>query len=116
MRWGVIEGDSRAGAMYAFPQITLPPNAVAAATERGLVPDVFYCLELLSQTVAMLWHLVLWSASMLVQGICVVPGSGFGQAPGTWHFRTTFLPAEDKISQVTDRLGSFHQNFMAKYR
>ena len=30
-------------------------------------------------------------------GICVVPGSGFGQAEGTAHFRTTILPPTDKI-------------------
>ena len=23
------------------------------------------------------------------KGVCVVPGSGFGQRPGTWHFRYT---------------------------
>ena len=32
--------------------------------------DAYYCLELLRQT-----------------GVCVVPGSGFGQKEGTWHFR-----------------------------
>jgi hypothetical protein len=31
-------------------------------------------------------------------GICVVPGSGFGQKDGTYHFRTTFLPPEDKVT------------------
>jgi len=32
--------------------------------------DMYYCLEFLRQ-----------------KGVCVVPGSGFGQKPGTWHFR-----------------------------
>ena len=32
--------------------------------------DMYYCLEFLRQ-----------------KGVCVVPGSGFGQIPGTWHFR-----------------------------
>ena len=32
--------------------------------------DMYYCLEFLRQ-----------------KGVCVVPGSGFGQMPGTWHFR-----------------------------
>ena len=35
------------GAMYAFPQITLPPKAVAAADAAGKVPDTFYALALL---------------------------------------------------------------------
>lgn len=70
-----------AGAMYAFPRITLPPGRT----------DEEYCLALLERT-----------------GICVVPGSGFGQVPGTAHFRTTILPPTDKIRLVVDRLAAFH--------
>ena len=32
--------------------------------------DEYYCLTFLRET-----------------GVCVVPGSGFRQLPGTWHFR-----------------------------
>lgn len=60
------------GAMYSFPQIRLPSKALAAAAAAGKAPDVFYCLRLLEAT-----------------GISTVPGSGFGQAPGTFHLRTT---------------------------
>ena len=45
----------------------------------------------------------------------MVPGSGFGQVEGTFHFRTTFLPSEDKINAVAFRLGAFHCEFMDKY-
>ena len=62
------------GAMYCFPRITLPPAAIDAARSMGKCPDVMYCLELLNET-----------------GISCVPGSGFKQAPGTFHFRTTIL-------------------------
>lgn len=48
-------------------------------------------------------------------GICVVPGSGFGQEEGTYHFRTTFLPQEDQIDAVITRMKTFHNNFMAQY-
>ena len=41
----------------------------------------------------------------------MVPGSGFGQLPGTWHFRTTILPPEDEIDLVVQRLGEFHARF-----
>jgi aspartate/methionine/tyrosine aminotransferase len=75
------------GAMYAFPSIELPPG----------VSDAEYCLALLEET-----------------GICVVPGSGFGQAPGTWHFRTTILPPLDRIEAVVERLGAFHRRFVAR--
>lgn len=63
------------------------------------VPDTFYALALLEAT-----------------GIVVVPGSGFGQKEGTWHFRTTFLPPEDEMAGVVDRMAVFHSDFMAKYK
>lgn len=70
-----------AGAMYAFPRITLPAGR----------KDEEYCLALLEQT-----------------GVCVVPGTGFGQIPGTAHFRTTILPPTTKIETVVERLAAFH--------
>jgi aspartate/methionine/tyrosine aminotransferase len=82
-----IEGISCnviAGAMYAFPSITLPPGRT----------DSEYAMALLEQT-----------------GICVVPGSGFGQAEGTAHFRTTILPPTEKLQQVVKALGEFHRNY-----
>ncbi|KAL8276421.1 hypothetical protein RQP46_011173 [Phenoliferia psychrophenolica] len=85
------------GAMYLFPTITVPPRAAEAAKAKNMAPDAFYALELLEAT-----------------GICVVPGSGFGQVPGTWHLRTTFLApgTEDFV----ERLKKFHQRFMDEYR
>lgn len=85
------------GAMYLFPTISLPPKAIAAAKAAGQSPDAFYSLRLLEAT-----------------GICVVPGSGFGQKPGTWHFRTTFLApgTEDFVR----RLKKFHEDFMAEHK
>jgi len=86
------------GALYCFPRLTLPQKALDAADEKDMKPDVFYCMELLDNT-----------------GVCVVPGSGFHQYPGTLHFRTTFLPPEDKIDAVIERMSTFHRDFMAKY-
>jgi aspartate/methionine/tyrosine aminotransferase len=86
------------GAMYAFPRVTLPAGAVAAAHAQGVAPDVLFCLELLEHT-----------------NICVVPGSGFGQQPGTFHFRTTILPPEDDIDEVCARFAAFFRAFVAKY-
>merc|ERR1712042_84328 len=76
------------GAMYAFPQIHLPPKAIAAAQEAGQAPDVFYAFSLLEST-----------------GICVIPGSGFGQLPDTYHFRTTILPQEEMIKDAWKNKG-----------
>jgi len=83
------------GAMYLFPTITLPEKAVKAAEEAGKKPDEFYCLRMLDAT-----------------GICVVPGSGFGQKEGTWHFRTTFLPPG---TEWVGRMTKFHEDFLKEY-
>jgi aspartate/methionine/tyrosine aminotransferase len=93
-----VRSNTVEGAMYAFPSITLPAKAVEAAKAAGKVPDVFYCLALLDAT-----------------GICVVPGSGFGQREGTWHFRTTILPSEEAMEGVMQRFRKFHEEFMQKY-
>lgn len=97
-----LEGVSCAdiqGAMYAFPTITLPANAVAAAAQRGIEADDLYCRELLEAT-----------------GIVVVPGSGFWQMEGTFHFRTTILPPTDEMSKVVENLGAFHNGFLERYK
>jgi aspartate/methionine/tyrosine aminotransferase len=87
------------GAMYAFPKIVLPKKAVEEAKKLGKSPDLFYCLHLLNET-----------------GMCVVPGSGFGQKEGTFHFRTTFLPPEDQIDKVITNFKNFHEKFINKYQ
>lgn len=69
------------GAMYAFPSITLPEGKT----------DEEYCMALLEQT-----------------GVCVVAGSGFGQKPGSAHFRTTILPPTDQIEEVIAAIAAFH--------
>jgi aspartate/methionine/tyrosine aminotransferase len=76
-----IQCNVVAGAMYAFPRVSLPAGR----------SDADYCMALLEQT-----------------GICVVPGTGFGQIPGTAHFRTTILPPTPKIATVVERLAAFH--------
>ncbi len=82
--------------MYLFPTITLPQKAIDAAKEAGNAPDEFYCLNLLDKT-----------------GVCLVPGSGFGQKEGTLHFRTTFLaPGTDWIGRIV----KFHKEFLNQYR
>ena len=81
--------------MYLFPTVKIPQKAIDAAKEAERGPDEFYCLRLLDAT-----------------GICIVPGSGFGQKPGTLHVRTTFLaPGTDWVGRWTD----FHKEFMEKY-
>jgi len=103
-----IEGMSLSlpqGAMYGFVRFELPPEpgvdvAAMSADERRTYEagrDNDYCLALLEET-----------------GICVVPGSGFGQRPGTFHFRTTFLPPSDEIAELVGRLRTFHEKYVGR--
>lgn len=66
---------------------------------KNCTPDFFYCLNLLEQT-----------------GVCVVPGSGFGQRDGTFHFRITILPPVEKMRAVMGHIKEFHMAFMEKYK
>lgn len=91
-----VQCDKPQGAMYLFPSIKLPKGAVDAAAKEGRTPDEFYCMKLLDAT-----------------GICVVPGSGFGQQEGTLHFRTTFLAPG---TEWVDSMVKFHREFLDKYR
>ena len=95
--------DIPRGAMYAFVRFRLPAQKgvsveTMSADERRTYEagrDSDYCLALLEQT-----------------GICVVPGSGFGQRVGTLHFRTTFLPPRDEMESLVEHLKAFHQNYV----
>ncbi|KND90584.1 putative alanine aminotransferase, mitochondrial [Tolypocladium ophioglossoides CBS 100239] len=91
-----VECAEPQGAMYLFPTIRLPQKAIEAAAAEGCSADELYCMRLLEAT-----------------GICVIPGSGFGQAEGTLHFRTTFLaPGTEWVGSIV----KFHKEFMDKYR
>lgn len=91
-----VECAEPQGSMYLFPTVTIPPKAIEAAEKEKRTADEFYCLRLLEAT-----------------GVCLVPGSGFGQRDGTHHFRTTFLaPGTEWVGRIIQ----FHKEFMDKYR
>ncbi|CAF0870355.1 unnamed protein product [Rotaria sordida] len=87
------------GAMYAFPRIELPKKAIEHAKSKNMAPDAFYCFQLLEKT-----------------GICVVPGSGFKQSPGTHHFRTTILPPVDQMKDMVEKFRTFHLSFLREWK
>ncbi|OJJ45463.1 hypothetical protein ASPZODRAFT_26811 [Penicilliopsis zonata CBS 506.65] len=91
-----VECQEPQGSMYLFPTITLPAKAIEAAHAANRAPDEFYCLRLLDAT-----------------GVCVVPGSGFGQKANTLHFRTTFLAPG---TAWVERIVKFHAEFMEEYK
>jgi alanine-synthesizing transaminase len=69
-------------AFYAFPRIEV------AGT------DTEFVLALIRET-----------------GVVVVPGEGFGQAPGTKHFRMVFLPPEDVLRTALEKIAQFARDF-----
>ena len=76
------------GAFYAFPKVQLPDG----------IDDEQYVIELLEET-----------------GVLVVYGKGFGEKPGTNHFRIVFLPEEETLIRAYDLIAEFTQKFYRKY-
>jgi alanine-synthesizing transaminase len=66
------------GAFYAYPRIDIPED------------DEIFVKELIVQ-----------------KHVMVVHGSGFGQKPGTKHFRIVFLPDEATLSKAYAAIGEF---------
>lgn len=50
---------------------------------KGMEADAYYSLHLLENT-----------------GVCIVPGSGFGQRPGTYHFRSVLASRDEILAHV----------------
>ena len=76
-----IEGIScvkPGGAFYAFPKLEIEEN------------DDTFIKALIRET-----------------GVVVVPGDGFGQVPGTKHFRIVFLPPEEILERAYNQIGEF---------
>jgi alanine-synthesizing transaminase len=68
------------GAFYAFPRIAIPES------------DEIFVKELIRQ-----------------KHVMVVHGSGFGQKPGTQHFRIVFLPDEQTLTKAYAGIAEFIQ-------
>lgn len=74
------------GAFYAYPQLHMEQK------------DSHFVAELIKET-----------------GVVVVPGSGFGQVPGTQHFRVVFLPNEQILEKAYKNIGSFFEKYQNEY-
>ena len=74
------------GAFYAFPRLHIN------------TPDNVFVAELIRET-----------------GVVVVPGSGFGQRPGTNHFRVVFLPPEDVLMKAYNNIARFTEKFIEEH-
>ncbi|QIJ72864.1 aminotransferase class I/II-fold pyridoxal phosphate-dependent enzyme [Thermosulfuriphilus ammonigenes] len=71
------------GAFYAFPRINLD------------ISDRDFVCDLIRET-----------------GVVVVHGSGFGQRPGTAHFRVVFLPPEEVLEKAYARIREFMKRYL----
>ncbi|MBK7104006.1 MAG: aminotransferase class I/II-fold pyridoxal phosphate-dependent enzyme [Ignavibacteriae bacterium] len=74
------------GAFYAFPKLEIKNS------------DNHFVAELIKET-----------------GVVVVPGTGFGQVPGTNHFRLVFLPNEEILQKAYNKIGDFYQKYIEKF-
>ncbi len=74
------------GAFYAFPKIEL---------EQA---DVHFVIELMKET-----------------GVVLVHGTGFGQYPGTKHFRVVFLPNEQILEKAYKNIAGFLVQYKKKF-
>jgi len=74
------------GSFYAFPSIDIKNE------------DSHFVSELIKAT-----------------GVVVVPGSGFGQKPGSKHFRVVFLPQDDVLEKAYKNIGEFFIQYKEKF-
>jgi len=86
------------GAMYSYVSVQLPQKYVDHAKTQGKSADGLYCLEMLEKT-----------------GVVTVPGSGFGQKAGTYHYRMTILPEENLLDDVLTRFEKFHDEIRKQW-
>ncbi|XP_050194905.1 alanine aminotransferase 1-like [Myiozetetes cayanensis] len=87
------------GLILLPPPVVLIPNpSPFPGQAQNQAPDMFFCMRLLEET-----------------GICVVPGSGFGQREGTFHFRMTILPPTEKLQVLLEKLSSFYTKFVREF-
>ena len=87
------------GAMYGFPRIHFSQKFLDEAKKQGKQADFLYCMDMVNET-----------------GIMTVPGSGFGQSPGTYHFRiTNLVTPTERMMETLESLQKFNKRFHEKH-
>ncbi len=81
-----ISCESPGGAFYSFPKISIDNS------------DSHFVKELIRET-----------------GVVVVPGEGFGEMPGTKHFRAVFLANETLLEKAFKKIIAFYEMYKNKY-
>ncbi len=74
------------GAFYAFPRVHIKND------------DNHFVAELIKET-----------------GVVVVPGAGFGEEPGSKHFRLVFLPNEKTLEKAYEKIAEFTKKYFDRF-
>ena len=88
---GADDAVAEAAAAKCTPPPPLPQSEGAGA-------DEMWCISLMEAT-----------------GIVCVPGSGFGQKPGTFHARLTILPPDDMFDSMLLKMAEFQKNLYEEW-
>ncbi|XP_073231491.1 uncharacterized protein [Porites lutea] len=98
-----VKCNEVAGAMYAFPRITLPKKAIEAAKAKEMPPDEFYCRR---------------RQALEKTGIYMIPGHFFDMkgSGNNCYYRITILPSEETFAPMFERLRTCHQELMAQFK
>ncbi|KAJ8276874.1 hypothetical protein GJAV_G00068880 [Gymnothorax javanicus] len=86
------------GGRYVFPRLHLPTAALQHAKSLGVEADQLYCRKLLEE-----------------EGLCVGPGSEFGQKQGTHHIRLHVMIPPELLEDALGRLKRFHLRFLREF-
>lgn len=96
-----IKCNPAEGAMYLFPSLTLSEKFIEYAISQGFTRETADAA---------------WVKGLVEEkGVVLVPGSGFEQVPGTYHFRITILPPEDQIQRCVEDIASYQASIHKKF-
>lgn len=95
-----VECRAIMGGLYAYPRVLLPDSVVRRARECGQEPCEYFCKAMLEKT-----------------GVVTVPGCGFGQKAGTYHFRMSLLIWDlQEFAKVLQAMKSFISEFFETHK
>ena len=85
--------------LATIPGISLvkPEGAFYAFASIDVDDDMKFSAELIKET-----------------GVVIVPGSGFGQKPGSHHFRIVILPPDEVLEKAFSRIAEFYEKYKAQ--
>jgi glutamate--glyoxylate aminotransferase len=99
--------------MYKFIQYLWLCNPLYDCLEISVYVLIYIC-HIFIRTSKRKRYICVLHVNLFI-GLSCVPGSGFKQVEGTFHIRTTILPAEDKFDDIINRFTTFHKGFMKRY-